>query len=294
MGSQQQPIIIKKVRKGGHGHHGGSWKVAFADFMTAMMAFFLVMWIIGLDQETRSAIAGYFNDPLDFAKKSQGSKLESLMEKDTKQKGNEEPANDLDGLRWKEDEQKRLEDLSKQLKAAIASDEDLKEIGQFVQINESEEGLVLEFVEGAGSMFFESGSAEVRPVARKLFNRLGSILAKQQRSMTIDGHTDAQPYKSTMGYDNWNLSNDRAVAVLRVLQSAGVQEKHVLAVRGFADRRLKDKKNPLSFVNRRVTVLLPYTWKESEVLGYTGEKASSNQAVIRESVDIRRGETGPK
>ncbi|KAA0228195.1 MAG: OmpA family protein [Armatimonadetes bacterium] len=294
MSSQQQPIIVKKIRKAGHGHHGGSWKVAFADFMTAMMAFFLVMWIIGLDEETRSAIAGYFNDPLDFAKKSQGSKLESLMSKDANQKGNEEPANDLDGLRWKEDEQKRLDELGKQIRQAIEQEGDLKELGKFVQISESEEGLVLEFVEGAGSMFFESGSAEVRPVARKLFNRLGGILAKQPRNMTIDGHTDAQPFNSSTGYDNWNLSNDRAVAVLRVLQSAGVQEKYILAVRGFADRRLKDKRNPLSFVNRRVTVLLPYKWKESEVLGYTGEKASSKQAVIRESLDIRRGETGPQ
>jgi chemotaxis protein MotB len=289
-----QPIIIKKVKRHGKGHHGGSWKVAFADFMTAMMAFFLVMWIIGLDQETRSAIAGYFRDPLDFMKKARGGRLEELLKSSSEEVGKPKEEPKPAGPAWKEQEQRELEAVKEEFEKVLQGQPDLKELEKYVELRLNDEGLVIEFLEGVGSVFFETGSAVIKPQGRRIFSLLGRVLAKRARHIVIDGHTDAQPYPEGAKYDNWNLSQDRALATLQVLRQAGVRDQNVLGVRGFADRRLRDPSNPFHYSNRRVTVLVPYQWAEERVIGSAGVKKVGEAVEWVPPVDIRTSGKGSK
>lgn len=265
-----QPVIVKKVRKKGEGGHSGSWKVAFADFMTAMMAFFLVMWIIGLDQETRSAIAGYFNDPLDFAKQSSGNRLANLLEKGSP---GEDAKKQSDG-EAKDEEIAELSAIAEEIRTAIESatkeNPGLSGLEKLVRVEATEEGLLLEFLESIGTAFFDTGSARIKPEARQLFETVASVLSKHDRPFIVDGHTDARPYKET-GYNNIYLSQDRARAVVAEMVEVGVREERILAARGFGPHRLRKADDPYHYTNRRVTILLPYTWKQSEVLGSAGE-----------------------
>lgn len=265
-----QPVIVKKVRKKSGAGHSGSWKVAFADFMTAMMAFFLVMWIIGLDQETRSAIAGYFNDPLDFAKQSSGNRLANLLEKGSP---GEDEKKQREG-EAKDEEISELSAIAEEIRTAIesaaAKNPDLSELEKLVSIEATEEGLLLEFLESVGNAFFDTGSARIKPEAKELFETIATVLAKHDRPFVVDGHTDARQYNDT-GYNNIYLSQDRARAVVAEMVRMGVKEARILAVRGFGPHRLRNPQDPYHYTNRRVAVLLPYTWKQSEVLGSSGD-----------------------
>src|SRR5581483_3161189 len=264
----QQPIIIKKIKKGGGGHHGGSWKVAFADFMTAMMAFFLVMWILGLDQETRKLIAGYFQDPFNFEKEARGNSMVSFLnQKDGKTGGTQGGTSDGYQAKTRDADIDKMAKLRAEVEQTIEKTPDLKGLEKNIELKMTEEGLVINVMEGAGSVFFESGSAVVRPVARTLFMKLGALLTKANQNVVIDGHTDARPYSPGAVYDNWDLSQDRARSTLDVMREGGLSENNVLAVRGFAARRLRVPSDPLNFTNRRVTILLPYKWMEDKVLG---------------------------
>lgn len=285
----QSPVIIKKVRKNKHGHHGGSWKVAFADFMTAMMAFFLVMWIIGLDQETRSAIAGYFRDPLNFERQAAGNRIASLMNSRADEPGEAGAARETPPVA-RDQEIAELSRLEDQLEQISGESPDVSELLEQMDVRMTEEGLIIEFTDGVGSAFFETGSAVVRPQAREIFMRLGSVLARSKRHIVIDGHTDSAQYAPGSLYDNWTLSQDRAAAVYRVLRQAGVSEKNVLGVRGFADRRLKVPEDPTNFANRRVSVLLPFAWKERDVTGAPPSNPAT-QANIVEDFSLRKGKS---
>lgn len=241
--------------------------------MTAMMAFFLVMWILGLDQETRSAIAGYFNDPFNFMKKAEGNSLDSVLPQNN--------GSSVDGkssaveIKQKSDDVEELDRIKEEMQAAVHEDKELQTVEKNIEIRATDEGLVIEAIEGAGSVFFETGSASLRPIARKFFLKLGVLLAKTKRKIIVDGHTDAAPYSIGAKYDNWDLSQDRAQATNDLLRQAGVKENQVLAIRGFAARRLKVKDNPTHYSNRRVTILLPYKWKEESVTGSAGEGSTN-------------------
>ncbi len=253
--SDGTPIIIKKKKASGHAaHHGGAWKVAYADFVTAMMAFFMVMWIMGLSDQTRAQIAGYFNDPLGYEKTLQHSK-EVINIKSAPPQANhqnapirkESPAED----------EKRIEEMKDKLKEAVKNDAEFDAIAKQIEITVTPEGLQIEFVENTGAVFFESGSAVIRPIARDVISKMAPILAKSDRKMIIEGHTDSTKYPSAT-YTNWDLSGDRANALRRLLVTDGVTEKQVLQIRGYADTKLKRPDDPTHFSNRRVTVLLPF------------------------------------
>lgn len=282
----KSPVIIKKVRKGKQEHHGGSWKVAFADFMTAMMAFFLVMWIIGLDQETRSAIAGYFRDPLNFEKQAAGNKIASLMNSRADEPGEAGAARETPPV-VRDQEIAELSRIEEQLKQMSGQEPNVSELLEQMDVRMTDEGLMIEFTDGVGSAFFETGSAVVRTQAQEIFRQLGELLVKSDRHIVIDGHTDSAQYAPGALYDNWTLSQDRATAVYRVLRQAGVSEKNVLGVRGFADRRLKVPDDPKNFANRRVSVLLPFAWKERDVTGAPPANPST-QAKIVEDFSIHK------
>jgi chemotaxis protein MotB len=252
----ETPIIIKKKKgHGGHAHHGGSWKVAYADFVTAMMAFFMVMWIMGLSDQTKLLIQGYFNDPLGFTKNQ--PRLRSVVSP----KGVTAMKQGPGQLAAKAGAQKLREDELKQIRAritqALSSAGDLKTLLKNVEITVTPEGLRIELLENSGAMFFESGKAVIRPQAMELIHRMAPILAKTSRKMIIEGHTDAKAFAGT-GYTNWDLSTDRALALRRALSGFGVSDSQFLSVRGYAATQLRDRGDPYNYSNRRVTILLPF------------------------------------
>lgn len=253
--SDGTPIIVKKKKVQAAAHHGGSWKVAYADFVTAMMAFFMVMWIMGMSQETRSMVAGYFNDPLGFMKNQPKSRSPFAI----KGSPNPKPGTTNGPSESKTpDEQLQLKEVEQQFKAALASgDVDLKELAQHVEVKLEEEGLRIELTESAGAVFFETGSPIIRPIAKKLIAAIGPILARSGRPIIVEGHTDSAQYASQM-YNNWDLSGARALSMRRALSLAGVHNEQFVSVNGYADTRLKNPANPYHFSNRRVTVLLPF------------------------------------
>lgn len=264
--AEVQPIIIKKKKVVAGGHHGGSWKVAYADFVTAMMAFFMVMWIMGMDAETRSMIQGYFNDPLGFIKNPPKTKTAFAMPgsprpkegvAESKGRGPDfETANGKQAAEIKL-QKENLEDVKDKIEHAMSNDPELKGLMKYVSMTLTEEGLVVEFSEAVGAVFFESGSYAVRPQAMDLISKVAPILARSGYKIDIKGHTDARPYAGT-GYTNLDLSTDRALAMKRALCQFGVNESRIIHITGCGDTELKNTADPYHFSNRRVTLLLPF------------------------------------
>ncbi|MCE9558071.1 MAG: OmpA family protein [Armatimonadetes bacterium] len=255
--AKDAPIIIKKKKVSGHGHHGGSWKVAYADFVTAMMAFFMVMWLMGLTSEKdKKNIQGYFNDPLGFNKNQPAMrvKISPNYGKHGSPKTAQMVLSNSDAS-----QKKAAERVVNKIKSAIKStpDAQVRNLGAAVKFQTTDEGILMEFSESSGVVFFESGSAVVRSVAKALVARVAPVLAQTKRKLKINGHTDAMPYPSQV-YDNWDLSNDRAQAIKRILKANGVPNQRIVEVSGLADTKLKNPANPLHFSNRRVTILLPW------------------------------------
>jgi len=254
-------IIIKKKKSGGHGHHGGAWKVAYADFVTAMMAFFMTLWIIGMASENdKKLIAGYFKDPIGFEKNMPKGAV-NLMNFDGRPYA--KPGTDPKGLDSDvKAETRKAVRMKAEIEEELAAgkgkgDAEVQGLFKNLAVNVTDEGLEIEFVENTGVVFFETGSAVIRPAARRLIGLVAPILSQSHRPMIIDGHTDRQPFPSE-SYDNWDLSNDRAQSIRRALKVGGVGDGQILAVRGFAATRLKRPDDPYHFSNRRVTVLLPF------------------------------------
>lgn len=261
------PIIIKKKKSHGeHGHHGGSWKVAYADFVTAMMAFFMVMWIMGLSDETRAQIQGYFNDPLGFMKNQPKVKMSisppgspNAGKGPGKGNGNDPSSDDEQSLR------KLAQKIQHSAESSGAADADFRELLKHVEVTLTTEGLKIELVESTVATFFASGRADILPSAMHFIRRIGPLLAATGRPIVVEGHTDAMPYPSD-SYNNWDLSADRANSMRRALQQFGVPGKQFVQVRAFADTDLKNPSKPFDVSNRRVSLLLPFNKpKDSKV-----------------------------
>ncbi len=255
------PIIIKKKKAHGHAHHGGAWKVAYADFVTAMMAFFMVMWIMGMDQPTREVIAGYFKDPLGFEKNTPKHTVNIMKSTGalvtTPGKGGADSAH--------RSELAAMRNLEEQVQQTIEKDAGLKKLEDHkaIQLELTPEGLQIELIENEtnSELFFTIGSAEVRPQARTVLAKLAPLLQGTGRKMVVDGHTDARPLNRP-GYDNFDLSHDRANAVRRLLIQGGCTDDRFLAVRGFAANELRHPEDPYHFSNRRVSILIPYAFNQ--------------------------------
>ena len=234
-----QPIIVrKKVIHGGH--HGGAWKVAYADFVTAMMALFIVLWLMNTSTQVKKAIAGYFRDPSGHSEKN-----------GTGQSG----ATENIGI-GKDDMGK----LKEKLEAAIRQTPNVAKLKDQVQMTVTGEGLRIELLESAVSTFFESGNAQPTPGGTEMLELLAAELGKLPNKLSVEGHTDAKPYASAApnGYSNWELSTDRANAARKLIQQAGVRADQVADVRGFADQRLRKPEDPFSASNRRVSIVVKY------------------------------------
>lgn len=238
--AEKTPIIIVK-KKGGHGgHHGGAWKVAYADFVTAMMAFFLVMWLVAQSEKVKQNVAKYFEDPADYAAKVKAGLLEGgqgIMEnKESKisvldQKG---------GGPWPEEEESQIQNLlekaGKEIAEAIEKQANLKEISKNVEIEITNEGLRIQLIEAGDSAFFDSGSAHLTQKGVEAMAAIAKIVGNLNMDLAVEGHTDSRPFNKN-GYTNWELSADRANAARRLLESSGVNPSHIKEVRGYADTR---------------------------------------------------------
>lgn len=257
------PIIIKKKKAHGHGHHGGAWKVAYADFVTAMMAFFLVMWIMGMSDEDRESVESYFKDPMGYTRTAPKGRPNIGFAGAQRRSNARDNATSADASNA---DRADLESLHKAAAAVVAGDlasSGLEAFSKLIEVKLTDEGLEIEFVEGQGVAYFEVGSTTVTSRAKQIIGELGVVLARSGRVMKVYGHTDARSYVGN-GYDNFDLSAERANAVKRVLTAAGVRKAQIKEVVGFADQRLKIAANPLDPRNRRVTLVLPYVAQKSE------------------------------
>ena len=240
--------IVRRESGGGGESHGGSWKVAYADFVTAMMAFFLVMWIINLDDSVKQYIQGYFQNPVGFeAGKAAGAnptfKASSGM-----------------GLQaHRARERARLEELGDEIRRTLAEQAGLSSIASHVHVEITDEGLRIEFVEARDEeLFFPLGSARLQPRARRALQLIAPSLDAIGNPIVIEGHTDSRPVRRS-GYSNWELSADRANAARRALRTGGLGQGRVEEVRGYADRDLSYPSAPRDPRNRRFSILLPFT-----------------------------------
>jgi chemotaxis protein MotB len=232
-----QPIIVKK--KIVHaGHHGGAWKVAYADFVTAMMALFIVLWLMGTSEPVKKAVAGYFRDP-------SGRKVET---------GNGQGGSGQNIAIGKDDMNK----LKQKLEASMKQTPELEKLKDQVKMTVTGEGLRIELLESDVATFFESGNAQPTGSGTEMLAMLASELSKLPNRLLMEGHTDARPYVSAKGYSNWELSTDRANAARKLMQSSGIKADQVAEVRGYADQRLRKPEDPNSASNRRVSIVVTY------------------------------------
>jgi chemotaxis protein MotB len=246
-------IIVKKVKKGGHGHHGGSWKVAYADFVTAMMAFFMVMWLIGLDDSTRRSIEQYFSHPVGYH--TGGGSGDSPIATGPS------PAAAGDArfkLISRAAEQRRLDETAESIQEAFRGMGEGLE-GLKIEVMVGEDGLRIELLEsGTGETYFARGSTEPQPAALRALQAIGAELAMLSNPVIIEGHTDAVPYSRGAHYTNWELSADRANVARRALQSAGVDPVRVREVRALGASRPRNQDDPAAAENRRIAIILPF------------------------------------
>ena len=270
----QKPIIVKRVKKGGHGHHGGAWKIAYADFVTAMMAFFLLMWLLGSTTDgDKKGIADYFASPLKVALaggsgagdsnsvlKGGGESLTSTVGQI--KKGDVQSQRNTINLHKLKAEQiraevSRLENLKQEIQKKIASNDRLKDLSSQIRLDMTRDGLRIQIVDDQNRPMFDSGSAVIKPYMRDLLRAIGSVLTEVPNHLTLEGHTDATPYPGgDRGYSNWELSADRANASRRELVAGGLADDRVLRVQGLASSQPFDEKDPTAPANRRISIIV--------------------------------------
>jgi len=237
MTGKARPVIIIKRRSKGHGaHHGGAWKVAYADFVTAMMSLFIVLWLMNSSEQVKKAVAGYFNDPRGTS---------TMM--GTTLKGTGETVTAV-----ADDMQKLKDKLEQEIKAK----KNLEKLSKQIEITITPEGLRIELLEDRNGTFYQSGSARLSDSGQELLALLAGELKTLPNSLLIEGHTDAAQYSGDGEYSNWELSADRANAARRLMQESGVRSDQVTQVRGYADQLLRVQGNPFDASNRRVSILV--------------------------------------
>jgi chemotaxis protein MotB len=306
---QPVPIIIKKVKKGGHGgHHGGAWKVAYADFVTAMMAFFLLLWLLNATtEEQKQGISNYFApEAVSYSQSGAGGMLggrtptkkgankspssptgivvplpreKKEFEKDGEgkspdaKKGEGKTPDAAKGGGPAKEEDKALKKAAAELRQAIEKTPELKGLTENLLIETTPKGLRIQLVDRNNIAMFPLGSANMLAHTRKLLKKVGELAAKMDNKIAIEGHTDATPYKDASGYTNWELSADRANSTRRMLQSFGVAGARVVEVIGKASRDPLIKENPRDPRNRRISITLLRKHSLSGAGGGSGGKS---------------------
>ncbi len=272
-----QPIIIKRIKKGGHAAHGGAWKIAYADFVTAMMAFFLLMWLLGSTTEgDKKGIADYFNSPLKIALGGGSGSGDSssivkgggkdLTQTSGQVKNGEVEApkrsfnlQALKAMRAQQEaaEKAQLKALKQKVEEVIANDSRLAQYKSQIRLDLTAEGLRIQIVDDQNRPMFDSGDALVKGYMKDLLQAIGGVLQEVPNKLTIEGHTDSRQFSAgERGYSNWELSADRANASRRELITGGLPGAKVLRVQGLAASMLFEKDDPESPLNRRISIIV--------------------------------------
>ncbi len=270
----KRPIVIKRVKKASHGHHGGAWKIAYADFVTAMMAFFLLMWLLGsTSRGDLQGIAEYFKTPLMVALSggtSSGDRTSVIKgggrdlthtEGQVKQ-GEIQPVKKVLNLKAAQEEFQRqelfkLKELKANIEKAIEANVKLAQFKKQIMLDITSEGLRIQIVDEQSRPMFKIGSAELEPYTKEILREIGKMLNEVPNRVSLSGHTDAKPYPSgERGYSNWELSADRANASRRELIVGGMGDDKVVRVVGLSSAVLFDKNDPLNPINRRISIIV--------------------------------------
>jgi chemotaxis protein MotB len=291
-----QPIIIKRVKKGSHAAHGGAWKIAYADFVTAMMAFFLLMWLLGSTTEgDKKGIADYFSSPLKIAMsggsgsgdsnsviKGGGDSLTSTVGQ-VKRGEVEAQRNTINLHKLKAEQMRaeiaRLESLKQEIRDKLAATPKLRELSSQIRLDMTRDGLRIQIVDEHNRPMFDSGSAVVKPYMRDLLQAIGSVLTEVPNRLTLEGHTDAQLYSGgDRGYSNWELSADRANASRRELIAGGLGDDRVLRVQGLASSQPFEPSDPMAPTNRRISIIVMNRDAEDRMFREPSDADSSTEA----------------
>ena len=300
-----QPIIIKRIKKGGHAVHGGAWKIAYADFVTAMMAFFLLMWLLGSTSEgDKKGLSDYFNAPLKVALQggSGAGASNSILSgggKDLTRSTGQSPAGQgEDPIRRKmaadimraevaKQDAKKMEALSAKISAVISNNPKLADFQSQIRLETTPDGLQIQIVDDQSRPMFDTGSALVKPYMRDILREIGAALNGVDNKISLDGHTDRSPYgNGDRGYSNWELSADRANASRRELVASGMPDEKLARVTGLASSNLLDQQNPLSPINRRISIIVMTREAEERLMG-------GGRTPISTNVEPRDIETSP-
>ena len=278
-----RPIIVKRIKKTAAGHHGGAWKIAYADFVTAMMAFFLLMWLLGSTSKgDLNGIAEYFGTPLKVARSGgsgsgdsssviKGGGTDLTRQNGQVKKGDKVPEKKTYDLKaakavLEAEESKRLKTLKARIEATIESNPLLKKYQKQLLLDITSEGLRIQIVDEQNRPMFALASARVQPYTADILHVIGTVLNEVPTRIGLSGHTDSTPYMSDTGYSNWELSSDRANASRRELVLGGMSDAKILRVVGLASAAHLDAKDPFNAINRRISIIVMNKRTEEAVL----------------------------
>ncbi len=267
--NKPKPIIVKKIKKGGGGHHGGAWKVAYADFVTAMMAFFLLMWLLNMtSEEKRARLTMYFKN---FSIYDQGGT--SFMDKSSEIFSESGESSQKATQDSQVPTVSTMREMEQELKAGLMNK--LGEAKDQVIVDTVEGGVRIQMTDKDGSLMFETGSNRLTPKARQVLRVIGENINNLQNKVSIEGHTDALPYARS-DYSNWELSTERASSARKELESLGLNPERIDNVSGYADKDLLIKDNPNDPRNRRISIILKVPYADSSTSKTSGNGTGEN------------------
>ena len=264
--AKEQPVIVKKIVKKGHAHHGGAWKLAYADFVTAMMAFFLLMWLLGsTDEATKKGISEYFQDPYEASKIDKG-KFPTLKEI---------APTEMD-KQSEHDDSKQLEQLKQKIQDMINTNAKLSDFKEQIKLEITPEGLRIQIIDNKNMPMFKLASSETEPQIRLILRALAPVINKLPNKISINGHTDAKPFPvNQKRYSNWELSSDRANAARYELTQGGLKEDKVLRVTGLSDSIPYNPGDAQDPMNRRISILVMNKKTEQHIVQEVGTKPTT-------------------
>lgn len=247
------PIRIIKKKSHGHGHHGGSWKVAYADFVTAMLALFIVLWVLSAGDDVKHAVAEYFQDPsgyMDAVRKGGAGMFD----------GSERPVltPPISEDAMRQAQQNRLMRMGHEILREIGDGPYAEIFLDQITFEIIEEGLRIELLETTESIFFDIGTAKLKPEAENVLRTIARQIGQLPNKVIVEGHTDSRQYSSVVGYTNYELSADRANSARRILATNGLRDQQILEIRGYADTRLRNTEDPFDSANRRISIIITY------------------------------------
>ncbi|MDO9602668.1 MAG: flagellar motor protein MotB, partial [Rhodocyclaceae bacterium] len=289
----QQPIVVKRIKKGGGAAHGGAWKIAYADFVTAMMAFFLLMWLLGSTSKgDLKGIADHFQTPLlvamfggsgagDASSIIQGGGQDLSQAHGQVKRGDTKSERRISEKRMKEEfermEKERLQRLKVDIEALIEASPTLKQFKNQLLIDITSEGLRIQIVDERNRPMFDLASSELKPYTKQILREIGPLLNKVDNRISLSGHTDATPYAGgDRGFGNWELSTNRANASRREMIAGGLDDAKIIRVLGFASTVLYDRAQPQSAINRRISIVVLNKRTEEAILG-DGKEAPATE-----------------